>query len=89
MAPKMAKAPPLSPRETQICALVAVGQSNKKIGEVLKISPGTVKKHLGQIFLKTACHGRTELAVYYVHSAAKPTRRAKHPTKPRKENHNQ
>jgi DNA-binding CsgD family transcriptional regulator len=71
MAPVMTrKIPHLSPREHQICKLVCLGRSNKAIGLVLKISPETVKEYLGQIFQRTACDGRTQLAVLYVQGAS-------------------
>lgn len=83
MAPAMQISPQLSPRENQICALVVQGKPNKAIAAELKISPGTVGELLRRIFLKTGCHGRTELAVRWVQdaSAHKPTR-AKQSTNP-------
>jgi DNA-binding NarL/FixJ family response regulator len=66
--------PPLSVRENQICALVVMGKTNKTIASELKLSPGTVKDHIGRIFLKLRCDSRTALAVLYLQGAsAKPT----------------
>jgi DNA-binding NarL/FixJ family response regulator len=53
----------LSDREKQIAFLVARGLKNKAIGEELKISENTVKRHLQSIFNKTGARDRLELAV--------------------------
>jgi DNA-binding CsgD family transcriptional regulator len=87
MAPAMQITPKLSPRENQICALVVQGKPNKVIAAELQISPGTVSELLRRIYLKTACRGRTALAVRWVQGASadiKPTR-AKPTTNTRKE----
>lgn len=43
---------PLSAKEEQVLALVAAGQGNKTVANVLDVSENTVKFHLKQIFLK-------------------------------------
>ena len=53
----------LSERERQIAYYVARGMKNKDIGEELKISENTVKRHLQSIFAKTGARDRLELAV--------------------------
>jgi DNA-binding CsgD family transcriptional regulator len=42
----------LSPRECEILALLASGQSNKELARTLGISPNTVKTHVGRVFEK-------------------------------------
>ena len=42
----------LSPRECEILALLASGQSNKEMARTLGISPNTVKTHLARVFEK-------------------------------------
>jgi len=53
----------LSERERQIAYYVARGMKNKDIGQELKISENTVKRHLQSIFTKTGARDRLELAV--------------------------
>jgi DNA-binding NarL/FixJ family response regulator len=55
--------PRLTPRESQVLALVERGMRNKDIGKALGIRAGTVKIHLKHIFEKTGIHGRYGLAV--------------------------
>ena len=54
----------LTPRETEIAALVAIGSSNRRIAEQLNISERTVKAHLGVIFRKIGIKDRLQLALY-------------------------
>jgi DNA-binding CsgD family transcriptional regulator len=49
----------LTPREGEILELVAAGMSNAAIAERLWISPGTVKKHLENIYAKLQVTNRT------------------------------
>lgn len=49
----------LSPRENEVMDLVAEGASNAQIAERLWISPGTVRKHLENIYLKLEVGSRT------------------------------
>jgi predicted ATPase/DNA-binding CsgD family transcriptional regulator len=52
----------LTPTELEVIRLVADGMSNPKIGTRLFMSRGTVKTHLGHIFMKLDISNRTELA---------------------------
>lgn len=52
--------PELSERELQILRQMAVGKSNKEIGQVLYISEFTVKNHVRAILKKLNAIGRTE-----------------------------
>ena len=54
----------LSWREVDILRLVAVGLSNREIGERLNISGHTVANHVGSIVRKTGAANRTEAAGY-------------------------
>jgi two-component system, NarL family, nitrate/nitrite response regulator NarL len=56
----------LTPRETEILALLAEGQSNKVIARNLGISDGTVKLHVKAILRKLNVHSRVEAAVLAV-----------------------
>ena len=58
----------LSPRESEILALVAKGLSNKEVGNTLNISVGTVRIHLGHIYEKLHVRCRTEAAARYFRS---------------------
>ena len=42
----------LSPRECEILALLASGQSNKELARTLAISPNTVKSHVARVYEK-------------------------------------
>ena len=56
----------LTPRESEILALLAEGQSNKAIARNLGISDGTVKLHVKAILRKLDVHSRVEAAVMAV-----------------------
>lgn len=53
----------LSERELQVLALLADGHPNREIGQILRISEGTVKTHLKRIFDKLGARNRTEAAI--------------------------
>jgi DNA-binding NarL/FixJ family response regulator len=59
LAESMAQ-PPLTQRELQILKQMALGKSNKEIGQVLYISEYTVKNHVRAILKKLDAIGRTE-----------------------------
>ena len=48
----------LSPREAEILLWVAQGKSNYEVGQILQISPTTVKKHLVHIYEKMGVESR-------------------------------
>jgi two-component system, NarL family, response regulator len=50
----------LSPREVQVLRQLADGNSNKEIGQKLKITEHTVKAHVKSILVKLGAVGRTE-----------------------------
>ena len=52
--------PELSERELQILKQMALGKSNKEIGQALYISEYTVKNHVRAILKKLKAIGRTE-----------------------------
>lgn len=56
----------LTPREKQIAALVAQGESYQRIAAELRISGHTVKNHVRHIFDKLDVNSRVELAVLAV-----------------------
>jgi DNA-binding CsgD family transcriptional regulator len=49
----------LTPREREVLALVGDGMRNSEIAETLWVSPGTVRKHLENIYDKLGVHTRT------------------------------
>lgn len=55
----------LTPRETAVVSLVSAGKTNAEIALDLQIRPGTVKKYLETIRLKTATRTRVELALWW------------------------
>ena len=71
MATSMAKRDPsvgggisLSPRETQVLRLIAMGLSNQEIADALEISIETVKEHVQSVLRKTSLSDRTQAAVW-------------------------
>ena len=52
----------LTPREAQIVAMITAGSTNKQIAFTLRISDGTVKVHLNNIFRKLGVASRGELS---------------------------
>jgi len=57
---------PLTRRETQVLRHVALGLSNKEIGQSLGISIETVKEHVQNILRKISVSDRTQAAVWAV-----------------------
>ena len=55
----------LSPRESEVAALLARGLSNKEIAADLCVSVATVKDHVHSILTKTGLDSRTKVAVAY------------------------
>jgi two-component system nitrate/nitrite response regulator NarL len=64
----------LTPRENEILALLAEGQSNKVIARNLGISDGTVKLHVKSILRKLGVHSRVEAAVIAVEHGMRTSR---------------
>jgi two-component system response regulator NreC len=56
--------PPLSPRETEVLKLMALGYTNREIGEQLDLSVRTVETHRGHIQQKLGLSSRPELTRY-------------------------
>jgi DNA-binding NarL/FixJ family response regulator len=57
---------PLTPRETQVLRLVAMGLSNQEIADSLEISVETVKEHVQNMLRKTSLAERTQAAVWAI-----------------------
>jgi LuxR family maltose regulon positive regulatory protein len=51
---------PISGRERDVLKLLSQGYSDKRIAEILVISPGTIHTHLKNIYGKLDVHSRTE-----------------------------
>lgn len=60
--PAFTSAPRLSPRETEVLALVAQGLTNKAIAAALFVSPNTVKTHVSSLMNKLNVSSRVQLA---------------------------
>lgn len=58
------QAPAFSPRELEVAALIAEGQSNKEISSSLGISEPTVKKHVGHILEKLGLADRLQAGLH-------------------------
>ena len=59
----------LSPRESQVLALIAEGLSNREIGERLYISHKTASVHVSAILAKLGASNRAEAAAYFATAA--------------------
>ena len=57
----------LTPRQFAVTMLVASSLTNKEIAKIMRISSHTVSHHLSNIFDRSGCGNRTELAARYVH----------------------
>jgi DNA-binding NarL/FixJ family response regulator len=55
----------LSKRDTDVCALVAVGRANKEIAAQLGLSAGTIKEYVHRLFVKGVTN-RTQLAMWWL-----------------------
>jgi DNA-binding CsgD family transcriptional regulator len=66
-------ASPLTPRQSQVAALVARGLTNEQIAHRLDISPRTVRKHVEDIFAATGCRSRTGVALWWHEGGRKAT----------------
>jgi len=65
---------PLSPRETQVLALVADGCSNREVGLRLFVGEATVKTHLQHVFEKLGVGDRTRAVTLAMERGWLPTR---------------
>lgn len=54
----------ISGREAEVLRLITEGFTNKEIAQILKVSPNTVKSHVGHIFDKLGVNDRTQAAVW-------------------------
>lgn len=62
--PEEAERPTLSPRETEVLRLMALGHTNREIGEQLELSIRTVETHRAHIQQKLGLTTRPELTRY-------------------------
>lgn len=68
-----ATAEPLTRREHEIVMLVAEGLTNAQVAERLSISPGTVRRHLENVFTKLDVHTRTAAVAHLVRASTRDT----------------
>lgn len=64
-APGGAPADELTPRERDVCRLVAGGSTNREVASALFLSPRTVEHHLRMAYRKLDVRSRTELAAHW------------------------
>lgn len=64
----------LTPREVEVLAHIAAGESNAEIAAALFVSEATVKTHINHIFTKTGLRDRVQLVRYaFRHQLAAPS----------------
>jgi DNA-binding NarL/FixJ family response regulator len=56
----------LTPRESQVLRLIAMGLSNQEIADSLEISVETVKEHVQNLLRKMSLNDRTQAAVWAI-----------------------
>ncbi|WP_285746197.1 LuxR C-terminal-related transcriptional regulator [Lentzea sp. NBRC 105346] len=61
---------PLTPRERQIAALVARGDTNRQIARVVRLSERTIEAHLARIREKLGLRTRTQVAAWLLSASA-------------------
>ena len=54
----------MTPREREVIALIAAGESNKEIASTLGVATHTVKSHVRNVMDKLALHSRLQIAAY-------------------------
>jgi DNA-binding CsgD family transcriptional regulator len=59
----------LTPRQAQIAALAAGGNTNERTSQLLEISGATVKKHLENAYARLGVKNRAELTALLLHTA--------------------
>jgi DNA-binding NarL/FixJ family response regulator len=70
---KLSPAERLTPREREIVAAVAAGESNRDVAKRFSLAEGTVKHHISNVFDKLGVSNRAELAAYAAsHGLAEP-----------------
>jgi PAS domain S-box-containing protein len=57
---------PLSPREREVAALLAIGKTNKEIAKILGIGARTAESHRAKIMLKLDLHSFSDLVRYAI-----------------------
>ncbi|MFQ6173241.1 response regulator transcription factor [Oryzobacter sp. R7] len=55
----------LTPRQRQVCALVARGLTNSQVAARTGVTERTVRKHLEDVFARTGCTSRTAVALWW------------------------
>jgi DNA-binding CsgD family transcriptional regulator len=69
--PAYGGAQPLTAREVEVARLIATGATNRKVAEVLSISPKTVAAHVEHILTKLGAARRTEIAAWATANTAR------------------
>jgi len=79
-SPELSRLTGLTPRESEIVALIVRGRSNKGIADDLVISPATAARHVANILAKLGFTSRAQIAAWAagngsLHSSDAPTGR--------------
>jgi pimeloyl-ACP methyl ester carboxylesterase/DNA-binding CsgD family transcriptional regulator len=58
----------LTPRETEVLALIAKGKTNREIAEILVLSERTVARHITNLYEKLDLRSKAEATAFAIHS---------------------
>ena len=68
----MVPSPKLTNAEIGVIQLLLHGMSNKAMAETLTVSIRTVESHISHALLKTGCHSRLELVLWWLARPSDP-----------------
>ena len=62
----MPRRAPLTPRETEVLALIAAGRTSSEIARELSLSVRTIGRHITNIYMKIGARTRADATAYAI-----------------------